>query len=223
MTEDVLTLAIQKTELGYAHQVPVQYFLDQILPPLRPEINLDRVLRRLKYSRARGRRAITKGGRWWGFSSNPSTSTKCPGETYKRFVGVVNSIARAGSSHAISPEFTLLHKKAYENAEEVPGQDLPDAYVVPTGVDKNRLSWADVAVVGEYQKQSAEWRSGRVRVLYASGRAILTLFLSTELLPSHKMPLTRNAKPATTLHVRILCRRYEDGAMVLRSCASHPL
>lgn len=64
------------TPIGPAHEVPVEYFLRHVLPPLHHELDASQILRTLQSTRnGASNRPITRRDRWRGFPVDPAQST----------------------------------------------------------------------------------------------------------------------------------------------------
>ncbi|KAJ3559365.1 hypothetical protein NM688_g393 [Phlebia brevispora] len=141
------------TPIGRAIRVPVEAFLDQILPPLRYNLNPADVLQRLREGTGRplSHRAITCQDRWRGFSSDPAMSSRSVGSSFRRLKDVIEEIGKATrlDNKGIEPSLRF-----FNNEEGVPtlqdraSDTLPDAFLLCG----TRRSWPSLAVCGEYKK-----------------------------------------------------------------------
>ena len=147
------TPQVIETEIGYALVVPIPYFLDCVLPPLHPQICLETILARLKRAGKKSRRVITRAGRWWGFSQDPEDAKRSNTTSFLHFPKIVDAIEKCGA-----PKNVKATLKAIQNlapvylASDRDDDTRPDAYMVIQGTNANGVQWADIGVVGEYQK-----------------------------------------------------------------------
>ncbi len=144
-------LGLTTSEGQSVTMVSVQYFLDTLLPPLHPTMDIHKTVNKLKRMGTKSRRPITKHNRWWGFNSDPIDRTKVTNKTsFKRLADVVRDIVRAGTMHG--QELSL---RFHNNEQPVFGygrdkDTLPDAYLVLKSVPETRSPWEKIAVSGEY-------------------------------------------------------------------------
>ncbi|KAJ3545073.1 hypothetical protein NM688_g5672 [Phlebia brevispora] len=140
------------TSFGVATVVPTRYFLKHVLPPLHPNIDVDKVLVKLRRHRKGSQKAITKAGRWWGFAKDPAEVER-PKTGFSHFPKLVDAIAKCGAPKGTNPSLQVLHNPeptTYGENRHI--DELPDAYMVAPSIDRTKVSWADVAVIGEYEK-----------------------------------------------------------------------
>lgn len=141
-----------KTPFGSSSELPLQAFLDGVLPPLRHGLNPEKVLKSLQ-SGEKSSRIITKQGRWRGFANDPKHSDHSILRTFKPLESVVKSIVKACSQVITVDEPTLrfesnhtLVDRSRYNLEETP---FPHA----SFLEGPELAWDKIAVCGEYQKE----------------------------------------------------------------------
>ncbi|KAJ3529563.1 hypothetical protein NM688_g7837 [Phlebia brevispora] len=150
------------TRLGPATQVPIQFFLDHVLPPLDAEIDTDAVLAKLRRYGKGPHRAITKAGRWCGFSVDPA-KIKGPhsGSAFANWPRVVDAIARCGAptGKCMKPSLRLVNNPSPgRDAEDCSVRAAPDAYMVAPDVlaGKTEVPWTSIAVIGEYETYASD-------------------------------------------------------------------
>lgn len=137
-----------------ALQVPTQYFLDHVLPPLRSELNPEEALAKIKCLVRTTARAITKAGRWWGFSQEPALANCCEEISFQNFPRITEAIAKYGVSRGVTPCFKLLHNpKRGVKTSDRDDHSFPDAFMVPPRTCQGEVKWSDIGVVGEYKKK----------------------------------------------------------------------
>lgn len=142
------------TTLGFAMVVPVQYFLKHVLPPLHPQIDLDKTLSRLKRG-ARSHRPITKAGRWRGFSKDPENTEHDRKSSFLNFPKMVNAIAKSGAPAGVQPSLKISFNPIQGiNSVDRDERSLPDAYLVTRDTEANEVRWGNIGVAGEYDKGS---------------------------------------------------------------------
>lgn len=141
------------TEIGSALVVPISYFLAHILPPLHPHIRLDTALKKLKTSGKKSHRPITKAGRWRGFSQDPEDADRCDRTSFLHFPKLVDAIAKCGAPKGVKATLKAMHNPQPESLTTNRDDDaFPDGYLVARDTNKSGVQWADIGVVGEYQK-----------------------------------------------------------------------
>ncbi|KAI0924108.1 hypothetical protein AcV5_010537 [Taiwanofungus camphoratus] len=147
-------------ELGESiFEVSVQFFLDNIFPPLRPEFDLDRVIQTLK-----DQNDILQSGRWRSFPVNPAASWSNENVTFKPLEDMVRQIAMAGG---LGGNGRLLDFE--NNPNHTPKSELRDSTSRPDGYlilrDKqDGVHWTDIALCAEYKKRkSIDDRNDNVR------------------------------------------------------------
>ncbi|THH04754.1 hypothetical protein EW146_g10093, partial [Bondarzewia mesenterica] len=107
-------------------QVPVQFFLEHILPPLRRGLRgrrLDTIIRNLKGG---PRPAISQNGRWGCFPSDPLTSSFTEENTFRPLVQVIEAICTAATRYLVGWDPTIA-------AHEVGGKIYYDYTVQSAG------------------------------------------------------------------------------------------
>lgn len=143
------------TSMGSSLKVPVQFFLDRILPPLRPGLDPAAIIHHLKTTGPKFRRAITAANRWRGCPSVPSELNRPQHKTFDFFRDAVHAIMKAGNVAApgLNRLFNFFHNPNRVHRWNLRRTDtLPDAYFSPT-VPRNHL---DIGVVGEYKTEDSE-------------------------------------------------------------------
>ncbi|KAI0954296.1 hypothetical protein AcV7_007565 [Taiwanofungus camphoratus] len=135
-------------ELGESiFEVSVQFFLDNIFPPLRPEFDLDGVIQTLK-----DQNNISQSGRWRSFPVNPSALLSNENVTFKPLEDIVRQIAMAGG---LGGNGRLLDFEI--NPNRTPKSEFRDSTSRPDGYlilcDKqDGVHWTDIALCAEYKK-----------------------------------------------------------------------
>ena len=148
------SLPAVQTDIGCGYKVPTGYFLDQVLPRLRPGVDVDKVLKKMLRAGKKSGRPISKSGRWWGFPQDPAEADRCDETSFDHFLDMVNSIAKYGASKGVKSPLQLMHnRKQSVRTFSRKDTDLPDAYFVPRGTSQATVDWKDVSIVGEYRKE----------------------------------------------------------------------
>ena len=141
-------------------EVPIQWFKDNILPPLPKGLNLTRLIQKLKTT------GFIVDDRWSAFPKNPKFSAKVEDVVYAPFADVATRIGRTAKS--------LLRKRkqvvAFEcNPHLIPTSNLrgnrsrPDGYGVyrshvnyqPQG-DNQEIFWEFIVAPGEKKKNNSD-------------------------------------------------------------------
>lgn len=163
----VSQLRTVSTDLGPATVLSTRYFLDHILPPLHPAIDLDEVIEKLKTCGKKSQHAITKAGRWWGFPKDPEVVRRHikSSAAYKHFPRIIQAIADCGAPEGVEPNLQIVLNPEYQNITERRNEaSLPGAYMVPPEKIASGGRWTDISIIGEYDK----WSSAGVNVSITS-------------------------------------------------------
>ncbi|KAJ3531026.1 hypothetical protein NM688_g7632 [Phlebia brevispora] len=144
---------VESTDLGPAIQVSLQYFVNHVLPPLRPQIDVDAVLRKLKRVKKGKRQPITKAGRWWGFAKDPARTPISIQRSYMHFPNLVRAIARHSTPRGEEPSLQIFHNPITALSINDRGEtSMPDAYMAARGTSGVGMKWSNIDVIGEYGK-----------------------------------------------------------------------
>lgn len=140
-----------ETPFGPPEIIPVQVFLDSVLPPLQPGLDPKLILKSLKNNQTSSQKIITGRNRWRGFAKDPKQSEESVYYTFKHLEGVSKAIIKAvsaghGDAKPIqhleaNPNYVMRRlRRGFER--------FPDA----SFLDGPELSWKTIAVCGEYEK-----------------------------------------------------------------------
>ena len=154
---------VVETRVGDAHRAPVQYFLDEILPPVHPNLDVDKVYATMRRSGKKGHRIITRDGKWRGFptklvgASNVKRRQRVSFRV-SRFTHVVNAIVKAGTRHGVSSSLEIVHNDVQgADFDTTRKHSLPDAFAVPCGTNQdNPVRSEDISVAGFYTTSTKE-------------------------------------------------------------------
>ena len=142
------------TTAGTCRIITVHEFLEQAAPHLRYNLDIDRIIRRLRTSprKPSPQKAITKRGRWKGFAKNPAETSRAEREAFKYLGVAVGELVKASKLKGKDVQ-PFLHFENNANCDPTcpyrDGSDtLPDAYLYH-GLSP---SWRSIAVCGEHQK-----------------------------------------------------------------------
>ena len=160
----VLGIPLIRTEVGIAQQVPTEYFLQHIIPLLHPEINLRKVLTKLRRTGKKSRCSLTKQGRWRGFAEDPADIGRGREATFTRFGDMVNAIVRAGAPEG-SSYLSLVHTLGDIPPTDPDGCYYPDAYLAPHGSSSDEPSWDGMSVLRWYEMNDDDDDIERVRTV----------------------------------------------------------
>lgn len=144
------------TRAGCAHRIDIQYFFDEILPPLHPKLDVDNVLATIRGSGEKGKQPITKDGRWKGLAKSLDagrTHIKLARSKFAPFMDAIHAIAKAGALHGADSSLQLLHNKVQgAGIDFTDNEVLPDAYLVTHELSRDDCiaTLADVSVAGSY-------------------------------------------------------------------------
>ena len=147
---------------GIVSRVSLDYFLQNILPPLPKGLDIDEVMNTLKRSGVtnKSRRPFAKNGRWTGFAAKyPSDdSERTKEQAFRGFPGVVDAICKAATRRmsGVDPLNKFVQKindEPYIVEEPMPDDTLPDACIVPRGGSgHDAVTWDSVSAVGWYKQ-----------------------------------------------------------------------
>ncbi|KAJ3554522.1 hypothetical protein NM688_g3064 [Phlebia brevispora] len=146
-------MRVVSSEVGPVTQVPLEYFIEHVLPPLHPNIDIDTVLQDLRRAGRGNRHPITRSGRWWGFGQDPTSTKHSVSRSYIHFPKIVDAIVKYRAPHGMNPSVDFMH-----NPKPIPpwrkrGETaFPDAFMLLRGASKSDVKWTDIWIVGEYDK-----------------------------------------------------------------------
>ncbi|THH06436.1 hypothetical protein EW146_g9612 [Bondarzewia mesenterica] len=142
-------------DLGHSvPQVPVQFFIQHILPPLRRGLHghrIDNIIRALKGG---PRPAISQKGRWRGFPSDPITSGFTEENTFRPLVQVVEAICTAATRYLGATQRLLdfVHNpNSAPHSQQRDNLSRPDGYFILRRRSAE-TQWKDIAASAEYKK-----------------------------------------------------------------------
>ena len=145
-----------ETGAGTALEVPHEYFLQHILPPLRSNVDPYKVLAKLTRTRSRARRLVTKQGRWRGFAVDPVDAKRYDYASLSRFTDIVNAISDAGASEGAQPTVHLIARHSADPTEDSDRQRLPSAYMAHCGASCYNASWEEMNVLAWFSPKDQE-------------------------------------------------------------------
>lgn len=144
-----------KTAFGKGTKVPISIFLNTLLPPLHPGIDLDALVHH-KSNKGRSKLPITKDGQLWGYSVKRPSEVKGPISTaFKSLQTCAGRIAKAVLGLEQRYEFKN-RQRARRRTKEQEEDELPDAYLVLKPRGTSLIDWSSIAVSGTYNKSSPE-------------------------------------------------------------------
>lgn len=148
---------------GHISQVPLEYFYDNLLPPLRPGLDVTSVIQRLKMN-TRGKKPEIKGRRWRSFPCNPSESSYSEARVFAAFAGIATAVAQAALSMSENKSDLLKQTTIfYRNTNYAPpctnrtNASRPDGYALlkkPLVPRRGIIHWDNIAIPGETTKYS---------------------------------------------------------------------
>ena len=135
--------------------VPVTYFLHNILPPLRQDLNLDVVIDRLKQGQERNDKTCPalKDDRWTCFHTDPEVDPRLWETTiYRALEDVAEAIHQASGLpeddctviFKCNPNGSLLEHSTYTSK--------PDGFAIERGANVHNVQWRQIAIPGEFRK-----------------------------------------------------------------------
>ncbi|KAJ3557295.1 hypothetical protein NM688_g1549 [Phlebia brevispora] len=149
------------TPIGNAYKVPIQFFLDHILPPLHAELNLERLISNGAFSNA-----VTMRGQMWGYTKKSPSGIHSK-DVKKAFASLqrgIRAVAKA-VQHIGDPELLFCNNKGGQSTfERRTDESLPDAFFLARDASERSVQWSDIAAFGEYQRGSSPRCVQQVRV-----------------------------------------------------------
>ncbi|KAF7795020.1 hypothetical protein EIP86_006164 [Pleurotus ostreatoroseus] len=141
------------TPFGDATQISASAFIEGLLPPVHPKINVDDICDRVKVSNIFNA-PVTKNGRLWGYSTKtPSVLKTRNAAAFKGLQISAGKLARAVGTIGPALEFKNNDKAEWSLKNRFV-DSLPDAYLLFGGSSRHRASpeWTSIAVPGAYSK-----------------------------------------------------------------------
>lgn len=145
------------TPIGSAKQLPLQRFLDHVLPPLCHGTDPAQVVQLLRTSPRRftSARPITQKGRWRGFTVNPADSTHLEEDAFRWLTAAVDAIIRASNSieagNAAEPRLQFhYNEECVTTSTARSSRTLPDSFMSMGDTS----TWSTIGVCGEYKKSA---------------------------------------------------------------------
>ena len=160
---------LEDTPIGHAYRIPLQRFLDDLLPPLQPGIDLDALIEQLSHP-GRGRAAIgASTGRLWGYGAKDPSDVHKKNEkkAYAHISWSTGRFSAVAQADGLQANFEFRN-----NPHAIPKLDkrrdaeyLPDAYFVPLSMSRGTsVKWQDIAVPGEYRVPDSRENAQEVRI-----------------------------------------------------------
>lgn len=156
-SSSITATTVLTTPFDPAYQIPVKCFLDSVLPPLRPGLDVATVVEHLTSHGHKRLRPITQANRWRGCPCDPAQSPRA--EKCFHFLGnIVEAIAKAGSSDVVNLTQNFFFSRnprcinTYANRRGRGFIGMPDACMHR---DPN-IQFKTMGVVGEYKSTDSE-------------------------------------------------------------------
>ncbi|KAI0341450.1 hypothetical protein BDW22DRAFT_1430104 [Trametopsis cervina] len=152
---------------GCIPQVPLKYFMDYLLPPLPPGIDVERVKRQLKRKVSMRTTAAISGDRWTSFKYDPSheeNNAKSENAIFAPFAGIAKAVAQAAMAIKEKGVKMKLTAAFYCNPNRTPAStnrtntSRPDGYAVlkqPPELHRQEIHWDNIVIPGEKKKHSS--------------------------------------------------------------------
>ncbi|KAI5115744.1 hypothetical protein M0805_002822 [Coniferiporia weirii] len=140
-------------------EVDLDFFTNNVLPPLRDGFNVDEIVTSLESEE------IIKGGRWKWFEEDPMRKESTETEAFKPVVDIFESIVRAANGKSHGHEQTLALRMAPNSipVSERLNRTRPDGYMILKEAEdkfgsneKARRSWYDLALTLEVKKDGTD-------------------------------------------------------------------
>ena len=160
------TTGFVQTSIGPAVPVSATFFVDKVLPPLPPGIQLDELItNKLKIGGSCS--PLTGQGKLRGYNSRlPSAVSSSECVAYRNLQKGAEAFARAVED---VPQVTTFHNNLHPKPAlaKRPGNCLPDVYLALRRRESTRgVDWMDIVVPGEYKTKSTEENHIEVRLSY---------------------------------------------------------
>ncbi|KAJ3557294.1 hypothetical protein NM688_g1548 [Phlebia brevispora] len=145
------------TPHGMSFQVPIQSFIDYALPPLRHDLDPEKIIKKMADTgTGSSRRPITLQDRWRGFPVDPASARGEASTVFRRMEDVVCAIVKASRPNSedvqVQPCVFRNNPTSVFSSLDHKTDTFPDAY---WQLDTER-SWSTIAVSGEYKKSESE-------------------------------------------------------------------
>ncbi|KAF7790466.1 hypothetical protein EIP86_001421 [Pleurotus ostreatoroseus] len=141
---------VLRTPFGDAHEVPLDFFFETVLPPPPSDVKIEAVLDNRALRR---RRVVTKDSRWWGYSK------KKPGNGSdmnfpKNYHFLERGIRRVVDAVKKAQPIVKFHvnQKGEPLFDNRTDDSLPDAFFLTTPLAGASVRWENIAVIGELMR-----------------------------------------------------------------------
>ncbi|KAJ3552850.1 hypothetical protein NM688_g3932 [Phlebia brevispora] len=152
-----------ETPFGKARQIALELFIEQVLPPLHPQIDLQSLMKKTK---GVGRRRspllpFTKAGRLWGFATKTPSQIECRNSKEVAFNSLRICAGRLGKIvKGLKPTLEYRNnEEALWDLNKRKKDSLPDAYLLaisgPSSTSDG-IKWDAIGVPGVYNKHGTK-------------------------------------------------------------------
>ncbi|KAJ3555180.1 hypothetical protein NM688_g2718 [Phlebia brevispora] len=142
------------TPLGRANRVPIQFFLDRVLPPLCKDLEkLDSLINDGIFLDA-----IIARGNLWGYTKKTPSGIHRR-DVNKAFASLQRDIRVMANRAPQDTEPTVIfynNKEGESDFEEREDDSFPDAFFVSPETSRDAIQWSDIGIVGEYQREDGK-------------------------------------------------------------------
>lgn len=140
------------TPFGHATQLPVESFLQHVLPPLPDGVSPSKTLGHLvsPTEKSLAQRSITQKGRWRGFPTDPAETKTTQRKLFRNIQNVFSAILQASGSSVAPVSFLHNSPPSQTNATRN-SKSFPDLCLARGG-----NTWASMITFGELRKTSTQ-------------------------------------------------------------------
>lgn len=140
------------TPFGHATLLPVESFLQHVLPPLPDRISPAQTLGNLVLTAGKSptQRSITQKGRWRGFPADPAKTKTTQRKVFRNIQNVFSAILQASGSSVAPVSFLHNSPPSQTNARRN-AKSFPDLCIA-----HGDNTWASMLTFGELRKTSTQ-------------------------------------------------------------------
>ena len=139
-----------ETAAGTAQQVPLEYFMQHVLPPLRSDIDPQKVVSKMRRTKNKAKRSITRAGRWRGFAEDPADIARCDEAFFLHFTKLLEAIVQCSAPRDAQTSLSLVYRRDGDLDRDHDRYFLPSAYMTRSRGPHYNGAWGDMSVLSWY-------------------------------------------------------------------------
>lgn len=153
------------TPLGHATQLPIECFLQHVLPPLPHDVHPTKILDYLLHAEnfSAAQRPITQKGRWRGFPTDPAQMKTTQRQVFRRIENVVSAVLHASGSSVTPKTISFLHNSPPRQTKITWTEDFLPELCLFRG---ETASWSSMVTFGDLRKTATEKDAQEVNLDY---------------------------------------------------------